>query len=98
MEKSHVNTKNLLKFLFGSAFGILMFLVPIPQGESFTTLLDFLKSGIKGLFGGSLSYIIVGKVIQGVCKLQNRRKEQNYGKLCREMEKRAEREGAERSR
>lgn len=36
-----------------------MFLVPIPQGESFTTLLDFLKSWIKGLFGGSLSYIIV---------------------------------------
>lgn len=59
MEKSHVNTKNLLKFLFGSAFGILMFLVPIPQGESFTTLLDFLKSWIKGLFGGSLSYIIM---------------------------------------
>lgn len=59
MEKSHVNTKNLLKFIFGSAFGILMFLVPIPQGESFTTLLDFLKSWIKGLFGGSLSYIIM---------------------------------------
>ena len=36
-----------------------MFLVPIPQGESFTTLLNFLKSWIKGLFGGSLSYIIV---------------------------------------
>ena len=59
MEKSHVNTRNLLKFIFGSAFGILMFLVPIPQGESFTTLLDFLKSWIKGLFGGSLSYIIM---------------------------------------
>lgn len=59
MEKSHVNTRNLLKFIFGSAFGILMFLVPIPQGESFTTLLDFLKSWIKGLFGGSLGYIIV---------------------------------------
>ena len=54
MEKSHVTTKNLLKFLLGSAFGILMFLVPIPQGESFTTLLDFLKSWIKGLFGSSL--------------------------------------------
>ena len=59
MEKSHVSTKNLLKFLFGSAFGILMFLVPIPQGDSFTTLLDFLKSWVKGLFGGSLPYIIV---------------------------------------
>jgi nucleoside recognition membrane protein YjiH len=59
MEKSHVNTKNLIKFILGSAFGILMFLVPIPQGESFTTLLDFLKSWVKGLFGNSLPYIIM---------------------------------------
>ena len=59
MGKSYVTKKNLFKFLLGSAFGILMFLVPIPQGESFTTLLDFLKSWIKGLFGGNLSYIIM---------------------------------------
>ena len=59
MEKSHVTTKNLLKFLLGSAFGILMFLVPVPQGDSFTTLLDFLKSWVKGLFGTSLPYIIM---------------------------------------
>lgn len=57
-QQSHVNTKNILKFILCSAFGILMFLVPIPQGESFTTMLDFLKSGLKNLFGGSLSYII----------------------------------------
>lgn len=59
MEHTYVNKKNILKFVFGSAFGILMFLVPIPQGESFTTLLDFLKTWIKGLFGGSLNYIIM---------------------------------------
>lgn len=59
MEKSYITKKNLAKFLFGSAFGILMFLVPIPQGESFTTLLDFLKTWIKELFGGSLNYIIM---------------------------------------
>ena len=59
MEKSYVTSKNLLKFLLGSAFGILMFLMPVPQGESFTTLLDFLKSWIKGLFGASLPYIIM---------------------------------------
>lgn len=57
-QHSHVNAKNMLKFILCSAFGILMFLVPIPQGESFTTMLDFLKSGLKNLFGGSLSYII----------------------------------------
>lgn len=59
MEKSHVTTKNMLKFLLGSAFGILMFLVPVPQGDSFTTLLDFLKSWVKGVFGASLPYIIM---------------------------------------
>lgn len=59
MEKSHVTTKNLLKFLLGSAFGILMFLVPVPQGDSFTTLLDFLKSWVKGVFGATLPYIIM---------------------------------------
>ena len=31
-QQSSVNTKNLLKFILCSAFGILMFLVPIPQG------------------------------------------------------------------
>ena len=58
-QHSSVNTKNMLKFILCSAFGILMFLVPIPQGESFTTLLDFLKTGLKNLFGGSLDYILL---------------------------------------
>ena len=56
--KTYTNTKNLLKFILGSGFGILMFLIPIPQGESFTTLLDYLKSFLKNLFGGSLPYIL----------------------------------------
>ena len=43
-QRSSVNGKNVLKFLLFSAFGVLMFLVPIPQGDSFTTLLDFLKA------------------------------------------------------
>lgn len=59
MREKSVNKKNLLKFIFGSAFGILMFLIPIPQGDSFTTLLDFVKSFLKDLFGGSLPYILV---------------------------------------
>jgi nucleoside recognition membrane protein YjiH len=58
-EKSSVNAKNLLKFILGSAFGIAMFLIPIPQGESFTTLLDFLKNFLKNLFGEGLPYILV---------------------------------------
>lgn len=63
MEHSAVNTKNLLKFILCSAFGVIMFLVPIPQGESFTTLLDFLKSGLKDLFGGALSYMVAGLLV-----------------------------------
>ncbi len=59
MQKTSVNAKNLLKFILGSAFGVLMFLVPIPQGDSFTTLLDFLKTFLKNLLGGSLPYILV---------------------------------------
>ena len=63
MKENHVNAKNLLKFILGSAFGIAMFLVPIPQGESFTTLLDYLKNFLKGLFGGSLPYILLVIVV-----------------------------------
>ena len=59
MSKSYINSKNMLKFILGSALGILMFLVPIPQGDSFTTLLDFVKSFLKDLFGVSLQYILV---------------------------------------
>ena len=50
-QTSHINTKNMLKFILCSAFGVLMFLVPIPQGDSFTTLLDFLKTGLKNFSG-----------------------------------------------
>lgn len=59
MKNSHVNSKNMLKFILGSALGILMFLVPVPQGDSFTTLLDFVKSFLKDSFGASLNYILV---------------------------------------
>ena len=63
MKENHVNAKNLLKFILGSAFGIAMFLVPIPQGESFTTLLDYLKNFLKSLFGSSLPYILLVIVV-----------------------------------
>ena len=63
MNYSHITTTNILKFIIGSAFGILMFLVPIPQGQSFTTLLDFLKSWIKGLFGPTLPWVITAIIL-----------------------------------
>ncbi|MBR5268442.1 MAG: YjiH family protein, partial [Lachnospiraceae bacterium] len=70
MEKKYTNTSNLIKFLLGSGFGVLMFLVPIPQGDSFTTLLDYLKTFVKNLFGGSLPYILtVIMVIAAVMSL-----------------------------
>lgn len=57
-ETRAVNTKNLLKFLLGSAFGVLMFLIPVPRGDSFTTLLDYLKDFLRGFFGDTLPYIL----------------------------------------
>ena len=63
MKEKSINSKNLLKFILGSLVGIIMFLVPIPQGESFTTLLDFIKSFLKDLFGGSLVYILLVIVV-----------------------------------
>lgn len=58
-----IKTSNLIKFILCSAFGIMMFLVPIPQGDSFTTLLDFLKTGVKDLLGPSLIYIVLILVV-----------------------------------
>lgn len=65
MNTAEINSKNLLKFILGSAFGMLMFLVPIPYGDSFTTLLEFCKNFLKSLFGGSLVYIMCGLVVIG---------------------------------
>ena len=65
MTKTSVNTKNLLKFILGSAFGALMFLVPIPYNDSFTTLLEFCKNFLKTLLGGSLIYILTALVCVG---------------------------------
>ena len=63
--QTSINPKNLLKFLLGSAFGMLMFLVPIPYGDSFTTLLEFCKNFLKSLFGSSLPYIMCSLVVIG---------------------------------
>lgn len=60
--KSHVNPKNLVKFIIGSGFGVLMFLIPVPSGDSFTTLLDFLKNACKDAFGNSLDYVLLAIV------------------------------------
>ena len=59
MNQSKVNAKNLAKFIICSCIGIAMFLVPVPSGDSFTTLLDFLKNFLSGLFGASLPYILM---------------------------------------
>ena len=62
-EPQKVDLKNLLKFILGSGFGIAMFLIPIPQGESFTTLIAFVTNFIKDVLGGSLPYIIMALLI-----------------------------------
>lgn len=59
MKEKSMNAKNLAKFIICSLIGIGMFLVPVPQGDSFTTLLDFVKNFLSDLFGGSLQYILL---------------------------------------
>lgn len=59
MKERSINTKNLVKFIVCSLIGIGMFLVPVPQGDSFTTLLDFIKNFLADLFGNALPYILL---------------------------------------
>ena len=58
-KENYVTTANLLKFILGSAFGVFMFLIPIPYGDSFTTMLDFVKNFIKAGFGKGLPYVLL---------------------------------------
>lgn len=58
-KENFVTIANMLKFILGSAFGVFMFLVPIPHGDSFTTMLDFIKNFIKAGFGASLPYVLL---------------------------------------
>lgn len=60
---STMSMKNLAKFILCSAFGIAMFLIPIPQGESFTTFISFITEFLKNVLGNSLNYIIMGLLI-----------------------------------
>ncbi len=59
MKEKSMNAKNLAKFIICSLIGIGMFLIPVPQGDSFTTLLDFVKNFLSDLFGGTLQYILL---------------------------------------
>lgn len=59
MKEKSISGKNLAKFIICSLIGIGMFLVPVPQGDSFTTLLDFVKNFLADLFGGALPYILL---------------------------------------
>ena len=58
-KENYVTTANMLKFILGSAFGVFMFLIPIPYGDSFTTMLDFVKNFIKAGFGKGLPYVLL---------------------------------------
>lgn len=59
MKDKSVNAGNLAKFILCSLVGVVMFLVPIPQGDSFTTMLDFIKGFLSSLLGGALPYLLL---------------------------------------
>ncbi len=64
MKGSKINTKNILKFILGSSLGIGMFLIPFPEGNSFTTgitvLTDFIKSILSPILNWMLLLLMVG--------------------------------------
>lgn len=63
MKDSKINSKNLSKFIICSTIGMMAFLVPIPQGDSFTTSIDFLKSALQRALGDYLMYIVASIII-----------------------------------
>lgn len=64
MKGSKINTKNILKFILGSSLGIGMFLIPFPEGNSFTTgitvLTDFIKSILSPILNWMLLLLMAG--------------------------------------
>ncbi len=64
MKGSKINTKNVLKFILGSSLGIGMFLIPFPEGNSFTTgitvLTDFIKSILSPILNWMLLLLMAG--------------------------------------
>lgn len=59
MNTSNVNAKNIIKFVLFSAFGIGMFLIPIPKDNSFTTGISELQSAVKSWLSAILPYFVL---------------------------------------
>lgn len=63
--KANFKTIDLLKFIILSSFGAIMFLMPVPYEEAFSTPLGIVIDAVKAALGVSLPYILMGIIIVG---------------------------------
>ena len=64
-KKANFETIDLLKFIILSLFGGIMFLMPVPYEEAFSTPLGIVIDFVKSALGVSLPYILMGIIILG---------------------------------
>ncbi len=64
-KKATFETVDLLKFIILSLFGAIMFLMPVPYGEAFSTPLGIVIDWVKATLGLALPYILMGIIIVG---------------------------------
>lgn len=64
-KKANFKTIDLLKFIILSSFGAIMFLMPVPYEEAFSTPLGIVIDLVKAALGVSLPYILMIIIIIG---------------------------------
>lgn len=64
-KKASFEKIDLLKFIILSLFGAIMFLMPVPYGEAFSTPLGIVIDEVKATLGVSLPYLLMGIIIVG---------------------------------
>lgn len=63
VNKKSLNKVNLIKFILASLFGSIMFLIPVPYKDSFSTVLGIISDFLGKQLGGILPYIVVAIVV-----------------------------------
>lgn len=63
MKEQKIELKSLLKFIICAGIGLSAFLVPIPKGDTFTTMIDLLKTAVGEFFGDSLITVVAFLVV-----------------------------------
>lgn len=66
-KQNNITVKNIIKFLGFSLFGVFMFLVPVPSGESFNTVIGMIADAVEnGLESILPMFIVVAAAISAI--------------------------------